>query len=123
VVVRQRKLFPFTPYEAGVAGGSELSVFDIPAVGRFGVTVCYDMWFPETTRTLAAMGAEVILHPSLTTTIDRDIELAIARANAAQNQCFWFDINGIAAGGVGRSIVVGPSGDVLHQAGGEEEAI
>ena len=49
--------------------------------------------------------------------------MAISRASAAQNQCFWFDINGIAAGGVGRSIVVGPSGDVLHQAGGEEEAI
>ena len=69
------------------------------------------------------MGAEVILHPTLTDTLDRDIELAISRASAAQNQCFWFDINGLGAGGVGRSIVVGPSGDVLHQAGGEEEVI
>ena len=42
---------------------------------------------------------------------------------AAQNQCYWFDVNGLGAGGVGRSIVVGPSGDVLHQAGGEEEVI
>jgi predicted amidohydrolase len=28
-------------------------------VGRFGVSICYDMWIPETTRTLAVMGAEV----------------------------------------------------------------
>ncbi len=75
------------------------------------------MWFPETSRTLAAMGAEVILHPTLTATIDRDVELAIVRATAAQNQCFVFDINGVGDGGNGRSIVVGPAGDVLYQAG------
>jgi hypothetical protein len=81
------------------------------------------MWFPETSRTLAAMGAEVILHPSLTTTIDRDVELAIARATAATNQCFVVDINGVGDGGNGRSIIVGPAGDVLHQAGASEELI
>src|SRR5262245_60503047 len=36
VVHRQRKLFPFLPYEADVAAGTELGVFDIPGVGRFG---------------------------------------------------------------------------------------
>src|SRR5439155_17681348 len=123
VVARYRKMFPFRPYEQATTPGHDFVVFDVPAAGRFGVSICYDMWFPETTRTLAALGAEVILHPTLTDTLDRDMELAISRASAAQNQCFWFDINGIAAGGVGRSIVVGPSGDVLHQAGGEEEAI
>jgi deaminated glutathione amidase len=123
VIARYRKMFPFRPYEQATTPGQEFVTFDVPAAGRFGVSICYDMWFPETTRSLAAMGAEVILHPTLTDTLDRDIELAISRASAAQNQCFWFDINGLGAGGVGRSIVVGPSGDVLHQAGGEEEVI
>jgi predicted amidohydrolase len=123
VVTRYRKMFPFRPYEAGVAGGNEFVVFDVPTVGRFGVSICYDMWFPETTRTLASMGAEVILHPTMTDTIDRDIELSIARANAAVNQCYFFDINGAGALGNGRSIVVGPSGDVIHQAGNGEEII
>jgi predicted amidohydrolase len=67
------------------------------------------------------MGAEVILHPTMTDTIDRDIELSIARTNAAVNQCYFFDINGAGALGNGRSIVVGPSGDVIHQAGTGEE--
>ena len=82
-------------------------MFDVPDVGRFGVSICYDMWFPETSRTLASMGAEVILHPTLTTTIDRDVELSIVRATAATNQCFMVDINGVGDGGNGRSIIVG----------------
>lgn len=123
VVGRYRKMFPFRPYEESIDSGEDFLVFDVPETGRFGVSICYDMWFPETSRTLAAMGAEVILHPSLTGTIDRDVELAIARATAAQQQCFMFDINGAGDGGVGRSIIVGPYGDVLHQAGHSEEMI
>lgn len=123
VVGRYRKMFPFRPYEAGVESGSEFLVFDVPEVGRFGVSICYDMWFPETSRTLAAMGAEVILHPSLTTTIDRDAELAIVRATAITNQCFVVDINGVGDGGNGRSIIAAPAGDVVHQSGTAEELI
>ena len=122
IVARFRKLFPFRPYERDVAGGTEFCVSTCGA-GRFGVSICYDMWFPETTRTLAAMGAEVILHPTMTDTIDRDVELAIARASAAQNQVYFFDINGVGDGGVGRSIVCDPSGYVLHQADGGAEIV
>jgi len=81
------------------------------------------MWFPETSRTLAALGAEVLIHPSMTTTIDRDVELAMARATAASNQCFVVDINGVGDGGNGRSIFAGPAGDVQYQAGTSEELI
>ena len=123
VVGRYRKMFPFTPYEEGVTPGDEFLVFDVPDVGRFGVSICYDTWFPETVRTMTTMGAEVILHPSLTPTIDRDVELSLVRALAATNQCFFFDINGLGDGGNGRSIVAGPAGDVLVQAGTSPQLI
>ncbi len=123
IIARYRKMFPFLPYETGVEPGSEFCVFEVPDVGRFGVSICYDMWFPETSRTLAALGAEVILHPTLTNSIDRGVELAIAQAAAATNQCFVIDINGSGDGGVGRSIFVAPAGDVLYQAGNGEELI
>jgi predicted amidohydrolase len=116
VIARFRKLFPFRPYEQGISAGTEFVVFDVPGAGRFGVTICYDMWFPETTRQLVALGAEVILHPTMTDTIDRDIELAIARASAAMNQVYFLDINGVADGGCGRSIVCDCAGYVLHEA-------
>ncbi|MEQ8708252.1 MAG: carbon-nitrogen hydrolase family protein [Rhodospirillales bacterium] len=123
VVGRHRKLFPFSPYEQDVDSGKDFLVFDVPEVGRFGVSICYDMWFPETTRTLISMGAEVILHPTLTNTIDRDVERAICRASAAMNQCYMIDINGIGAGGVGRSFIADPSGHILYESGGGPEII
>jgi len=123
VVTRYSKMFPFYPYEVGVQPGKEFCVFDVPDIGKFGVSICYDMWFPETVRTLTVMGAEVILHPTLTGTIDREIELSIARASAATNQCYFFDINGLESGGSGRSIVCGPDGRILYQADSTEELI
>jgi predicted amidohydrolase len=123
IVSRYDKMFPFRPYEVDVTAGSEFCVFDVPHVGRFGLSICYDMWFPETTRTLALMGAEVILHPSFTPSIDREVELSIVRASSVQNQCYIFDINGVGAGGNGRSLVCGPEGNILYQAGHVEEMI
>lgn len=121
VVARYRKQFPFRPYERGVASGDEFVVFDVPEVGRFGVSICYDMWFPETTRTLAWLGAEVILHPTMTNTIDRDVEVAIARASAATNQCYFVDVNVAGRLGVGRSCICGPGGELVHAAGSGRE--
>ncbi|MEQ9464580.1 MAG: carbon-nitrogen hydrolase family protein [Haliea sp.] len=123
VVARYRKMFPFYPYEKGVSPGTGFVVFDVPGVGRMGVSICYDGWFPETTRTLAWMGAELIIHPTMTNTIDRDLELAIARTNAAVNQCYFVDINVAGRLGNGRSIVCGPEGNVVHEAGIGHEVI
>lgn len=121
VIKRYRKMFPFYPYEAGVTPGKEFVHFDIPEVGRFGVSICYDMWFPETIRTLACQGAEVILHSTMTNTVDRNIELSIARTNAAVNQCYMVDINVAGDIGWGESIIAGPGGEVIHQASSTRE--
>ncbi|MCP4283275.1 MAG: carbon-nitrogen hydrolase family protein [Gammaproteobacteria bacterium] len=123
VVKRYRKMFPFLPFEEGVACGDEFCIFDIEEVGRFAISNCYDMWFPETSRTLTAMGVEVILHPVLTTGIDRDVDLAIAKSTAAMFQCYVFDINGLGAGGNGHSAVFDPSGRQLFQADVQDQII
>ncbi len=123
VVGRYDKMFPFYPYEVGVTGGDSFLMWDVPEVGKFGISICYDMWFPETSRTMAVQGVEVIIHPTLTGTIDRDVELALAQSTAATNQCYMFDINGLGEGGTGRSIVCGPDGRVLYQASTGPELI
>jgi len=121
VIARHRKLFPFCPFEEGVEAGDEFIVFDVPNAGRFGVCICYDMWFPEVLRTLTSMGAEVIIHPVLTGSNDRDIELNLARSSGALFQSYIIDINGLGVGGVGQSCIVDPSGRVIHQAGETNE--
>jgi deaminated glutathione amidase len=121
IVARYHKIFPWTPYEKGVAGGKSFCTFDMPGVGRFGLSICYDIWFPEVTRALVWQGAEILINPSLTNTIDRDVELAIARASAAQNQMFVFYVNGAGKQGFGRSLVCGPGGEVMHQGGSGRE--
>lgn len=123
VIARYRKQFPWCPYENEVTPGSDFVVFDVPDVGRFGISICYDMWFPETIRTMAWMGAEVILHPSLTSTIDRDAEIAMVQAHAAMNQVYFFDVNVAGPLGVGQSCIAGPGGEVIYLAGKAREII
>ena len=114
---------PVRPARGGGGPRHEFCVFEVPEVGRFAVLNCYDLWFPETARTVTAMGAEVILHPVMTHTIDRDVDLNVAKASAAMFQCYLFDINGLDAGGNGQSCVLDPSGRVIHQCGTTEELV
>jgi predicted amidohydrolase len=123
VIGRYRKMFPFRPLEQGVQAGSEFFVWDVEGVGRFGILNCYDTWFPETSRQLAAMGAEVILHPVMTHTIDRDVDIAISHATSAMMQCYVFDVNGLGAGGNGQSCVFDPSGRALYRGDATEQII
>jgi predicted amidohydrolase len=116
IVAKYRKMFPWLPYETGTAAGDQFCVFDVPDVGRFGLCICYDMWFPEVSRQLAWMGAEVILQPTLTPTSDRPLELAMARANALFNQCYFVSVNGIGEWGGGRSTIIDPDGRILQEA-------
>jgi deaminated glutathione amidase len=120
VVARYSKMFPFTPYEEGSTPGTEFCVFDVPDVGRFGVAICYDIWFPEVARTLTAMGAEVILNPVLAHFMDRYADLAIAQATGAMFQTYVFHINGLGVGGNGQSVIVDPAGRFLHRAEAHE---
>jgi len=122
VVERYRKVFPFYPYEAGIEQGNEFVVFDVPQ-GRIGVAICYDLWFPEIARTLACKGAEVIVYPTMTGTIDRPIELILAQATAATNQCYVLAVNTVGALGNGQSIAVAPEGDIIYQATNNAELI
>jgi predicted amidohydrolase len=65
VVGTYRKVHPYWPEEIweGISPGEAAPVFDLD-FGRVGIIICYDSWFPETTRLLGLKGAEVILFPS-----------------------------------------------------------
>lgn len=69
---------PLSEAEWGTSPGNELCVFDLD-FGRVGIIICYDQYFPENSRTLALMGAEIIFIPTMGE--DEVVQRAIARTN------------------------------------------
>lgn len=122
LVTTYRKVFPWQPQET-CSPGERFVTFDVPGLGRVGLATCYDASFPETCRQLAWMGAEVVLHVSLTTTSDREAEVVLARANAIFNQMYVVSLNAASPAALGRSLVVDPEGLVRHSAGDGEEVL
>lgn len=108
-----RKIFPWRPHEP-YDPGDQFVVVDLDGEGRVGLNICYDAWFPESSRQLAWMGADVILNVVKTTTEDREHELVLARANAIVNQVFIVSVNCAGPTGRGQSIIVDPEGAVLE---------
>ncbi|MFO7837594.1 MAG: carbon-nitrogen hydrolase family protein [Candidatus Thorarchaeota archaeon] len=122
VVAKYRKMFPWMPQE-NTSWGTDFVTFDIPDIGRVGIVICYDVWFPELFRTLAWKGAELILQPSLTYTSDRQAELILAQAQAIMNQCYVLNVNAISPQGGGESIWVDSEGRILERTGTHEAII
>jgi predicted amidohydrolase len=91
-----------------------------------GLTVCYDLRFPELYRILAVRGARVIALPAAFTRVTGAAHWEVLiRARAIENQAFVVaaDQVGVAAGGkesFGGSMIVDPWGEVLARAPDEE---
>ena len=105
------------------APGEEIVVSALAGGTEIGLSVCYDLRFPELYRALATRGARVLSVPAaftLATTRDGHWEVLL-RARAIEDQCFVVAANqvgeharGIRSGG--RSMIVDPWGVVLAQA-------
>jgi predicted amidohydrolase len=100
------------------------------SLGRLGLSICYDLRFPELYRCLLAQGAELITVPSAFTRVTGEAHWEVLlRARAIENQCYVLAAN---QGGVhnsmretfGHSMIVDPWGRVLASVGkGEGVAI
>jgi predicted amidohydrolase len=106
-----------------VAGDAPAPVVDT-AVGRIGVAVCYDLWFPEQARALALAGAEILAVPAnLTADAPQaglphlDVITAIATAHLNRVHVVLSDRCGregeTGEGWLGAAVVVDASGELL----------
>jgi len=104
-----------------VAGQADQRIVVPLPAGGLGLSVCYDLRFPELYRELAGRGAEILVVPSAFTSVTgRAHWETLLRARAIENQAFV-----LAAGQWGRhasgrhthghSMIVGPWGEVLAQ--------
>lgn len=107
-----------------VSGGNRTAIADLPW-GRVGLSVCYDLRFPQLYRRLAQAGASILTVPSaFTETTGKAHWHVLMRARAIENGAF---VIAPAQGGThtngrqtyGHSMIVGPWGEVLVEAGTE----
>jgi len=103
-----------------IEAGTELVVVDTPA-GRLGLSVCYDLRFPELYRGLLAAGAQIISIPSAFTAFTgRAHWESLVRARAIENLVYVIAAAQVGQHAKGRetyghSMIVDPWGEVLTQ--------
>ncbi len=128
--------FYFTP---GDQGFEPIST----SVGKLGVMVCWDQWFPEAARLMAMAGAELLIYPTAIGWESTDSEeekqrqseawLTVQRAHAVANGLHVLSCNRVGhepdpsgcTGGIcfwGSSFVAGPQGELLAKAPSDKEA-
>jgi N-carbamoylputrescine amidase len=116
----------------------------VTSVGKLGVLVCWDQWFPEAARLMALAGADVLLYPTAIGWDDRDdgqekqrqqdAWLTIQRSHAVANCLPVMVCNRTGheadssdrSDGIhfwGSSCIIGPQGELLAQAGADQEAV
>ena len=112
-----------------VEGGTPKPVLaDTGDMGIIGLSVCYDLRFPELYRQLSAEGAELLTVPSaFTKTTGKDHWFPLLRARAIENTCYLFapaqtGTHGEKRMTYGHSLIIDPWGRVLAD-GGEEPGI
>lgn len=107
------------------------------SVGRLGVLVCWDQWYPEAARLMALAGAEILIYPTAIGTESSDSEdeqerqleawITVQRGHAVANGLPVVTVNRIghepdpsgATNGItfwGNSFVAGPQGEILFRA-------
>ena len=120
----------FTP------GDGEYPVFET-RYGKIGTLICWDQWYPEPARIAALQGADLLVYPTAIGTLpDEDSAMrdefleawqTVQRSHAIANGCFVASINRTGTEGDitfwGHSFVAGPFGQILAEAGGEEEVM
>ncbi|MGQ9551753.1 MAG: carbon-nitrogen hydrolase family protein [Candidatus Bathycorpusculaceae bacterium] len=104
--------------------GYQTGAFDT-ALGKVGLTICYDIYFPEVFRLTRLKGAELIVCISASPSVRRSFFEILTAARAVENAAFLAYVNlvGVEDGlhFWGGSRLIGPTGEVLAKAKYDEE--
>ena len=104
--------------------GYETAVFDT-SLGKIGLCICYDLFFPEVTRLIRLKGAQLIISISASPAVRRSYFEILTAARALENTAFLAYVNlvGVEDGLQfwGGSRLVSPTGDVVAKAKYDEE--
>ncbi len=97
--------------------------------GKIGIIICHDRHYPEGARCSALNGAEVLLVPSATPKASLSVKVweKELMAHAIFNELFVAGLNRVGQEGnytyYGRSVIIDAVGDIMAQAGSDEEIL
>ncbi|MFD3258919.1 carbon-nitrogen family hydrolase [Paenibacillus lentus] len=118
-------LFRLMQEEKHLSSGQSVVTFDLEGQTS-GASICYDIRFPELTRTLALQGAKVLFVPAAWPHPRLHHWRTLLMARAIENQMYVVACNRTGQSGkdnfFGHSMIIDPWGEVLAE-GGEEEGI
>jgi predicted amidohydrolase len=125
---RKIHLFGFDRGEATVlTAGDDWSVAALAGLPKLGMTTCYDLRFPELYRLFVDQGAELFVVPTGWPASRLKHWQVLTQARAIENQVFFIGCNQVGnQEGVemaGHSVVIDPWGDVVAEAGTDEEVL
>jgi predicted amidohydrolase len=129
LAARYRKvhLFGYRSEERRLLSRGDEAVVVATPWGKAGLSICYDLRFPELYRRLVDRGAEFLLVTAAWPAERIEPWTLLGRARALENQAFLFSCNGAGVnGGVrlgGRSLFVDPLGKVIAGAGDGESVV
>ena len=95
--------------------GSKITKPIKTSVGRIGMMICYDLRFPEMSRSLAASGSEILIVPSawVKGNMKEEHWITINKTRAIENGCYVISPDQVGDIYCGRSRVVDPYGKIL----------
>jgi len=98
-----------------LTSGSKISRPVKSSIGKVGMMICYDLRFPEISRSLATSGSEVLVAPSawVKGNMKEEHWLTINKTRAIENGCYIVAPDQVGNIYCGRSIVVDPYGKIL----------
>ncbi len=100
---------------AKLAAGKELTKPTRTSIGSVGMMICYDIRFPEMSRMLALMGANILVMPSAWVQGEMKVEhwQTMLKARAIENGCYVVAPDQVGNIYVGHSMVVDPFGKIV----------
>jgi predicted amidohydrolase len=95
--------------------GSKISAPAATNIGKIGMLICYDLRFPEMSRSLASSGSEILIVPSAWVKGERKEEhwITINKTRAIENGCYMIAPDQVGNIYCGRSLAVDPYGKIL----------